>query len=53
MSELFKEKLMTHDYPECGPGSIEVERLYQAFRERFLKEVAEKLIPKPQSDTDG
>lgn len=43
MSGLFEELLMTHDYPENGPGRIEVERLYQAFRERFVKELTEKL----------
>lgn len=43
VGNLFEEKLMTHDYPECGPGSIDVEELYQVFRERFAKELTEKL----------
>ena len=39
----FNEKLMTHDYPECGPGELRVEDLYQAFRKRFLVELREQL----------
>lgn len=39
----FNEKLMTHDYPECGPGELRVEELYQAFRKRLFKEIREQL----------
>lgn len=36
---LFSEELMTHGYPECGAGSVDVEALYQAFKERLLAEL--------------
>jgi hypothetical protein len=34
----FKESLMTHDWPEHGPGSIGVEELYQLFKQRYDRE---------------
>lgn len=32
--------VMVHDWPECGPGSINVEALYQAFKARLLSETS-------------
>jgi len=37
--ERFNESIMTHGWPECGAGRIDVEELYQMFKERLLKEV--------------
>lgn len=34
------DALMVHDWPECGPGSIKLEELYQAFKARLLSELA-------------
>lgn len=33
------QRLMVHDYPECGPGSQSVEELYQAFKQRIISEL--------------
>jgi len=33
-----RNEIMYHNYPECGPGSLELEELYQAFKERLLAE---------------
>lgn len=33
--ELWGEHIMLHDYPECGPGSLAVEKLYQLFMRRM------------------
>jgi hypothetical protein len=30
--------VMTHGWPECGPGSINVEEMYQAFKARLAAE---------------
>lgn len=38
------ENLMTHDYPESGPGRVDIEDLYQSFKERLMHEL--KLEPK-------
>jgi hypothetical protein len=38
-----KENLMTHNWPECGPGSINVEELYQAFKMRFMYEFVDEM----------
>lgn len=32
--------LMAHDYPECGPGSVNIEEMYQAFKLRLMHEIA-------------
>jgi hypothetical protein len=32
-------RLMTHDWPECGPGTIDVEELYQAIKMRLMSEL--------------
>jgi hypothetical protein len=29
---------MIHGYPECGPGALTMEELYQSFRERLGEE---------------
>lgn len=31
--------LMIHNWPECGPGAIKVEDLYQAFKARLTQEL--------------
>lgn len=33
-----ERRLMVHDYPECGPGAIGIEKLYQMFKQRLLEE---------------
>lgn len=33
------QSLMLHDWPECGPGSLELETLYQAFKARLIAEL--------------
>lgn len=39
MSDLeWDDKVMVHNWPECGPGAVSFEDLYQAFRARFLRE---------------
>jgi hypothetical protein len=38
--EIFEDKLMTHGWPENGPGRIDVETLYQAFKARLMRELA-------------
>jgi len=35
----WNEDLMTHDWPESGPGSLSVEMLYQAFKARLMAEL--------------
>ena len=32
------ERLIIHDWPECGPGSLSIEALYQAFKARLAEE---------------
>lgn len=32
------DRIMIHDWPECGPVSLEIETLYQAFRLRYEAE---------------
>ncbi len=39
-SGVWADGVMTHGYPESGPGSIDVDTLYQAFKERFMAELA-------------
>jgi hypothetical protein len=50
MDEPFDKMLMVHDYPECGPGSLDVEELYQAFRQRLLREMALLALAEAKSD---
>ena len=38
--EIFKDDLMTHGWPENGPGSLDVETLYQAFKARLMRELS-------------
>lgn len=37
------ESVMLHGYPECGPGSLNIEDLYHAFKERFIEELQEEM----------
>lgn len=37
--EFWQETLMLHGWPECGPGSLFIERLYQAFKDRLEREI--------------
>lgn len=35
----WREAIMLHDWPECGPGRLDIEDLYQIFKARLLQEV--------------
>lgn len=39
MDDRFNESIMTHGWPECGAGRIDIEELYQLFKERLLREM--------------
>lgn len=36
--EKWNDKLMVHDWPEHGPGALEIEALYQMFKDRMWRE---------------
>jgi hypothetical protein len=33
------DALMVHGWPECGAGSMDIEKLYQAFKARMAEEM--------------
>ena len=35
----WNDRLMVHDYPECGPGGITLDELYAMFKKRLAEEV--------------
>lgn len=37
-SEAWDKRLMVHDWPECGPGALALEDLYQMFKARMARE---------------
>jgi hypothetical protein len=38
MARDWSDKLMVHDWPECGPGGLSLEDLYRMFKERDSRE---------------
>lgn len=34
------DAIMLHDWPECGPGRLTLEQLYQMFKARMVEEVS-------------
>lgn len=42
----WNETIRLHGWPECGDGSIEIERLYQAFKARLVSELMSEGLTK-------
>lgn len=41
MAHEWENGLMLHDWPECGPGRMDIEELYRLFKQRLLTELIE------------
>ena len=48
-----EDELMYHDFPECGPGRIEVEELYQAIKARFIDEMSQTKANDESKNSQG
>lgn len=47
--ERWEKGIMLHGWPECGPGRVEIEELYQMFKARLVTEV-EGVLPTQSPD---
>lgn len=39
----WERAIMVHDWPESGPDSLEIEHMYQIFKQRLVKEICTEL----------
>lgn len=47
MDDPWDDFIKLHGWPECGDGRLQVEDLYQMFKERFIREQREEGLSNP------